>query len=404
MNKVLVFTALLITSITSVRAHALDVILSDDQPVHQLAIESDEAVRIIIEGNAWLSGFIRTDQTVTITGQGSVVLNSDLIIRGISNEGPFSISLIDVSSATTFAPLRVAPNGLGIQFRVSGRTEIFAPISAPIGLVVINTDSTYVGPNVQVSSALINIINDGDFILSSNATLGQSSNTGIVVESKVGNILVDGMVVTSADVKLSSGGTIDLNGSIASQRAEIEGHLVRIRSSQDFGKIGTLKAQRLEINGTAIKADRIDGELSIEGGQIFNFGGVLSAHQVCVIGEFQNFGVVESDIECGLTCDERVAQAQEILNTFVETNRACTIDSDCVLVPGGHDCRGSCSQAISTNAVEDYNAIRSEINGTICLNYVEDGCSFSTPDCFPESAVCGQGGQCFIPVPIFPPF
>lgn len=95
------------------------------------------------------------------------------------------------------------------------------------------------------------------------------------------------------------------------------------------------------------------------------------------------------------TCEAMQADGRETLTNFVEGNRACTKDEDCVTVGLGASCFDSCTRAIAADRKADYDAAVASVNGGACAKYSENKCpAHIVPPCVPPSPPRCNAGMC----------
>ncbi len=94
-----------------------------------------------------------------------------------------------------------------------------------------------------------------------------------------------------------------------------------------------------------------------------------------------------------MSCEERVAAANDYVSSVVAENLDCRTDSDCTTVGIGTDCMGMCPVPVSVDGVDEVLAAVAYANATWCENYIEDGCPYATPSCAAFDPVC-ENGQC----------
>jgi len=100
--------------------------------------------------------------------------------------------------------------------------------------------------------------------------------------------------------------------------------------------------------------------------------------------------VIEDDAPTNASaCEERLTFARTTMDDVVaRANGACTQDGDCELVFIDTQCQGACQAPILRANVPAFEQAKDAINERACTNYMEDGCSYSTPRCLQMQAVC----------------
>ena len=95
------------------------------------------------------------------------------------------------------------------------------------------------------------------------------------------------------------------------------------------------------------------------------------------------------------TCEAIQADARSTLAKFVDENRACKQDADCVVVGFGASCFDSCTRAIAGDRKADYEAAATNVNAGACATYSKQSCPAHTvPPCAPPSAPTCNAGMC----------
>ena len=93
------------------------------------------------------------------------------------------------------------------------------------------------------------------------------------------------------------------------------------------------------------------------------------------------------------TCQERVARAQQEVESVRLANVECNEPGDCVLFDPSTQCRGDCPKAVSETGLEAVEETVARVNETVCREYATDGCPVATPGCAAVAATC-QDGAC----------
>ena len=93
------------------------------------------------------------------------------------------------------------------------------------------------------------------------------------------------------------------------------------------------------------------------------------------------------------TCQERVARAQQEVESVRLANLECNESSDCRLFDFSTQCRGDCPKAVAATGLEAVEDAVTRVNETVCRDYVADGCPLATPGCAAVAAAC-QAGVC----------
>lgn len=92
-----------------------------------------------------------------------------------------------------------------------------------------------------------------------------------------------------------------------------------------------------------------------------------------------------------LSCEQRGLAAREAIDDALAEQPACAAASDCIWVPTGTDCAGSCGAIVHRDAE---GAVRDAVAGAnegVCRGYAADGCPFATPGCLAPDPDCVEG-------------
>lgn len=88
-------------------------------------------------------------------------------------------------------------------------------------------------------------------------------------------------------------------------------------------------------------------------------------------------------------CEDRLAFALDSIEGVVDrANGECTQDSDCALVFTSTQCRGACQAPILRANVDAFERAQTAIDERACTDFIDDGCSYSTPRCMQMQAIC----------------
>lgn len=99
---------------------------------------------------------------------------------------------------------------------------------------------------------------------------------------------------------------------------------------------------------------------------------------------------VVADLAAGLSCDERLNRANDMIEAQRQQHLSCVENLDCTDVNPSTGCMGACPQPVNTtgkSAVESSIALADQ---TYCQNYQQDGCPYATPKCVQNAPFCDQ--------------
>lgn len=110
--------------------------------------------------------------------------------------------------------------------------------------------------------------------------------------------------------------------------------------------------------------------------------------------------VIEDDAPTNASaCEDRLTFARQTIEDVVDrANGECTQDADCTLVFTSTGCQGACEAPILASNRDAFLRATEAIDERACTNYMEAGCSYSTPRCMQMQAVCQERRCEMVPV------
>ena len=93
-----------------------------------------------------------------------------------------------------------------------------------------------------------------------------------------------------------------------------------------------------------------------------------------------------------LDCNADLAALQAALTEAALSHGGCGQDSDCVVVPSGTACQGTCGVALNADSAAAFAAALAKLDDKYCISVnFSATCGYSTPKCMAPAPACVDG-------------
>jgi hypothetical protein len=93
------------------------------------------------------------------------------------------------------------------------------------------------------------------------------------------------------------------------------------------------------------------------------------------------------------SCKDMAQAARARLQPVLDRSRACTADSDCVVVPVSTRCFDMCTRAVAASQKSNVQSALAD-SDTACEGFVQAGCKRIVPPCLPPPPTVCREGKC----------